>query len=220
MSAVAAGTTPRRSTGLRVVRTLCVRLAVALGTLLLISVITFAATNAMPWDPARIALGKLATPGSSRVRPSEGLDRPVVTRYCVGRARGPGGWGQSVLANRASVRSEVVPRMIRRASSAGSCSSSRSCCAFALGVYSGSVAAGPPIRRLAVTLIFNATPEFVTALLVVVLFAVELDWLPIESASGIVRVGHRDTIKAYIAPVLTLVGAHALHDADGAHQRA
>jgi peptide/nickel transport system permease protein len=64
------------------VRTLCVRLAVALGTLLLISIITFAATNAVPSDPARVALGKLASPAEvEQYRKSEGLDRPLVPRY-------------------------------------------------------------------------------------------------------------------------------------------
>ena len=209
MSAVAAGTTPRRSTGLRVVRTLCVRLAVALGTLLLISVITFAATNAVPSDPARVALGKLASPAElAEYRKTEGLDRPVVPRYFEWLGRYvQGDWGHSVLANQLSVRSEVVPRMIRTLILGGVSLIFALMLAFMLGAYTGRRSGGPADFVVStVTLIFNATPEFVTALLVVVLFAVKLDWLPIESASGILYgSGIWDTIKAYIAPVLTLV---------------
>ena len=209
MSAVATGTAPRRSTGLRVVRTLCVRLAVALGTLLLISVITFAATNAVPSDPARVALGKLASPAElAEYRKSEGLDRPVVPRYFEWLGRYvQGDWGHSVLANQLSVRSEVVPRMIRTLILGGVSLIFALAFAFMLGAYTGRRSGGPADFVVSgVTLIFNATPEFVTALLVVVVFAVKLDWLPIESASGILYgSGPCDTVSAYIAPVVTLV---------------
>lgn len=185
------------------------RLAVALGTLLLISVITFAATNAVPSDPARVALGKLASPQElAEYRKTEGLDRPVVPRYFewLGRYL-QGDWGHSVLANQLSVRSEVVPRMIRTLILGGVSLFFALTLAFMLGAYTGRRSGGPADFVVsAVTLIFNATPEFVTALLVVVLFAVKLDWLPIESASGILYgSSFWDTIKAYIAPVLTLV---------------
>jgi peptide/nickel transport system permease protein len=195
--------------GLRVARTLCVRLAVALGTLLLISVITFAATNAVPSDPARVALGKEASPAElAEYRKTEGLNRPVVPRYFEWLEHYlQGNWGHSVLANKLSVRSEVVPRMERTVILGGVSLIFALTLAFLLGAYTGRRSGGPADFLVsAVTLIFNATPEFVTALLVVVLFAVKLDWLPIESASGILYgSGFLDTVKAYIAPVLTLV---------------
>jgi peptide/nickel transport system permease protein len=185
------------------------RLAVALGTLLLISIITFAATNAVPSDPARVALGKLASPAElAQYRKTEGLDRPVVPRYFewLGRYL-KGDWGHSVLANQLSVRSEVVPRMERTLILGGVSLVFALTLAFLLGAYTGRRSGGPADFVVsAVTLIFNATPEFVTALLVVVLFAVKLNWLPIESASGVLYgSGLFDTVKAYIAPVLTLV---------------
>jgi peptide/nickel transport system permease protein len=55
-------------------------------------------------------------------------------------------------------------------------------------------------------LIFNALPEFVTALLVLVLLAVKLKAFPIESGSGILYgSGPLDVVRSYVLPVLTLV---------------
>jgi peptide/nickel transport system permease protein len=188
---------------------LCVRLAVALGTLLLISIITFAATNAVPSDPARVALGKLASPAEvEQYRKSEGLDRPLVPRYFEWLGRYVrGDWGHSVLANQLSVRSEVLPRMGRTVILGGASLAIALLLALALGTWTGQRSGGPgDFAVSAVTLIFNALPEFVTALLVVVVFAVELDWLPIESASGILYgSGVLDATRSYVLPVATLV---------------
>lgn len=185
------------------------RLAVALGTLLLISVITFAATNAVPSDPARVALGKEASPAElAEYRKAEGLNRPLVPRYAEWLERYvKGDWGHSVLANQLSVRSEVVPRMLRTLILGGVSLLFALTFAFLLGAYTGRRSGGPADFLVSVvTLIFNAVPEFVTALLIVVVFAVKLDWLPLESASGILYgSGVFDAVKSYIAPVLTLV---------------
>src|SRR4051812_23924691 len=58
------------------------RVALALVTLFLISIIVFAATQALPSDPARAILGRNATPESlTALREQLHLDRPVVTQY-------------------------------------------------------------------------------------------------------------------------------------------
>jgi peptide/nickel transport system permease protein len=186
-----------------------VRLAVAIGTLLLISVITFAATNAVPADPARVALGKEASPADlAAYRKQQGLDRPVVQRYfrwLDGYVRGD--WGTSVLANNVSVRSEVVPRLIRTIILGAVSLTIAVGLAFLLGAWTARRSGGPgDFAVSAVTLIFNALPEFVTALLVLVLLAVKLKAFPIESGSGILYgSGPLDVVRSYVLPVLTLV---------------
>jgi len=192
----------------RVVRALLVRLAVAIGTLLLISVITFAATNAVPADPARVALGKEASQADLVVyRKEQGLDKPVVERYVhwLGNYL-RGDWGKSVLASQVSVRSEVVPRMIRTIILGAVSLTIAIALGFLLGAWTARRSGGPADFAVsAVTLIFNAVPEFVTALLVLVLLAVKLKAFPIESGSGILYGSVIDTVRSYVLPVLTLV---------------
>jgi peptide/nickel transport system permease protein len=191
---------PRRG-GRRGGRLLATRLAVALGTLFLISIITFAATNAVPSDPARVALGKTATAEQlAEYREQEGLDEPVVERYVTGD------WGHSVLAGQTDVREEVVPRLLRTLLLGTIAVALSVMVAFALGVATGrrSGRAGDLATSI-VTLIFNSLPEFVTGLLVLVIFAVQLGWLPIESASGIFYGSFGDAVKSYVLPVLSLV---------------
>src|ERR687886_337825 len=58
------------------------RILLGLLTLFLISVIVFAATQALPSDPARAILGRNATPDSLAIlRKQLHLDRPVVSQY-------------------------------------------------------------------------------------------------------------------------------------------
>ncbi len=58
------------------------RVLLGLVTLLVVSVIVFAATQALPSDPATAILGKEATPASVAALSAKlGLDRPVTTQY-------------------------------------------------------------------------------------------------------------------------------------------
>ena len=59
-----------------------VRVAWLLASLLLASLLIFAATNALPGDVAQVILGINASPGEAeRLRAELGLDRPFLTRY-------------------------------------------------------------------------------------------------------------------------------------------
>jgi peptide/nickel transport system permease protein len=192
----------------RVGRRIGVRLAVAVGTLLLISVITFAATNAVPSDPARAALGKEASQADLvEYRKQEGLDRPLVPRYFSWLGHYVrGDWGTSVLANHTKVRGEVVPRMLRTLLLAMIAMAISVALAFWIGVATGrrSGRAGDLVTSI-VTLIFNSMPEFVTALAILILLGVELKWLPIESGSGIFYGDTADAVKSFAMPIITLV---------------
>jgi peptide/nickel transport system permease protein len=58
------------------------RIALAIVTLFLVSVIVFAATQALPSDPAKALLGRNATPDSLKaLREQLHLNRPAVTQY-------------------------------------------------------------------------------------------------------------------------------------------
>lgn len=58
------------------------RVVLGIITLLLVSMVIFFATNALPGDPAQAILGPRATPQNLKVLRAElGLDRPIATRY-------------------------------------------------------------------------------------------------------------------------------------------
>ncbi len=58
------------------------RLLLGLGTLLLVSIVVFAATQLLPGDAARAVLGKATTPERlDALRVQLHLDRPATTQY-------------------------------------------------------------------------------------------------------------------------------------------
>ena len=70
------------SNGLGVAKFVLRRILLGLLTLLLVSIIVFAATQALPSDPATAILGRNATPASvGALREALGLDRPLLTQY-------------------------------------------------------------------------------------------------------------------------------------------
>lgn len=183
------------------------RLAIALGTLLLISVITFAATNAVPANPALAALGKGASAAQvAQYSKQEGLDKPLVPRYFTWLGNYVrGDWGTSVLANRTSVTSEVIPRMLRTLVLGSIAMILSIALAFWIGVSTGRRSGSlSDLGTSLVTLIFNSLPEFVTAIAVLIVFGVWIGWFPIESGSGILFGHGWDQVKSYAMPVITL----------------
>jgi peptide/nickel transport system permease protein len=188
-----------------VARFLGTRLVLAVLTLVVISAITFFATNVVPSDPARIALGKDATPEQLlEYNRQQGLDRPVVERYVhwvADAARGR--WGTSVLSQQ-TVTSMVIPRIGRTALLGLLAMLIAVPAAFILGVYSAQRSGKPVDGAISFSALFiNSLPEFVVAVTLLVVFGVELGWLPIES-SGVAFGTGLDVAKAYILPVLTL----------------
>src|ERR1700674_473230 len=96
------------------VRFVIARLGWAVITIAVISVVTFLATNVVPSDPAKAALGKFATADEvAAYRTQQGLDRPVVQRYVEWIEHlTQGNWGSSVLS-KIKVTQVVAPRIPR-----------------------------------------------------------------------------------------------------------
>jgi peptide/nickel transport system permease protein len=181
------------------------RFALAVLTLFLISVVTFLATNVVPSDPARSALGKFATPAQVEAyREEQGLNRPVLTRYAEWLSGFvTGDWGTSVYS-RQPVADQVVPRIARSVILAGAAMLIAVPIAFLLGVYTGQRSGRPADVGISFGALFvNSMPEFVVGLVLLVLFAVEAGVLPIESSAASLGSG-AERVEAYILPVLTL----------------
>jgi peptide/nickel transport system permease protein len=154
--------------GLLVRRTL-----LGLVTLLLVSVIIFAATQALPGDPARAILGRFATPASlEALRDQLHLNRPVVQQYLSWlKGLATGDLGRSLAATGDPVTTVIGKRVENSAVLVGLAA----LVSVPLSILIGVVAARrrdrlfDHVSSLAL-LALAATPEFVVGILLVVIF--------------------------------------------------
>jgi peptide/nickel transport system permease protein len=192
------------------VRFLAQRLLIGLVTLLLLSALTFLATNVVPNDPARLALGRTATPEQLRAyEAQQGLDQPIVKRYFtwIGDFV-QGDWGTSTRTGE-PVKEEVMPRVARTLTIALIAMLIAIPLAFLMGAWLGrrtgsSVDVGAALGLL----LLNSLPEFVTGLVLLTIFAVELGWLPVESSGAVFATGSAK-LEAYVLPIMTVVAVYA-----------
>ena len=160
------------------------RLGFVVLTILLSSVIIFVATQVLPGDVTTMILGRFATEqAKENLREELGLDKPAIVQYGTWLGNFvTGDWGTSISTN-----SEIRPLVFDRLGN----SAMLAVVAFALfvpvGILLGLIAA---LRRnswadqtISVgALAFIGLPEFVTALFLISIFSIQLDWLPAQSA--------------------------------------
>lgn len=181
------------------------RVGLALITLLLLSIIVFALAQLLPGNVGRAVLGPYATEGSvAELNAQLGVDRPVVVQYLdwVGGVL-TGDLGMS-LAAQAPVWDVLEPALAN--------SLKLALLAFVivvpLGIFGGVVAglrAGRPTDRVITvsSLSLSAMPEFVTGIVLILVFSIWLGWLPVtaqweEGAGPLTQVRH------LLLPALTL----------------
>lgn len=187
------------------VRPLGVRFALALLTLGLISIVTFLATNVLPGDPVQAALGRAPTPAQREAFvQQQGLNEPVAKRYVVWMSHFVrGNWGRSTITNR-PVRPEVLTRIARTALLAVMAILIAVPLGMALGVLSAKRSGTMPDLIGSTFTVFIATlPEFVIGIILLLLFGVYLNWLPVES-SALQSMQIGSGIQYYALPALTL----------------
>ena len=184
------------------------RLALGVVVLALVSVVVFAATQALPGDPARSILGRSATPASLKaLREQLHLNRPVLSQYTswvTGLLHGDMG---TSLAAREPVSTYLHDRLINSAFLvivAGIISIPFS---IAIGAYAA-------LRRDGIfdvtssigTLLLAALPEFVVGVTLVVLFATTV-FPHVFPGVSYLSPGQRpwSELKEMVLPILTLV---------------
>jgi peptide/nickel transport system permease protein len=182
-------------------------------SLLIASVVIFWIVQALPGDVAQATLGLNATPEAlANLRQQWGLDRPVIVRY--GAWLGgllQGDLGASYLTGR-TVISQIQPCLAVTSWLTGLAMPLAVLVAVPIGIvaalwrrrWQGLVASG--LSQLGM-----AVPVFLTGIVLVVIFAVGLGWLP---ANGYVPLtGPRgqfgEWLRHLILPVVTLVIAQA-----------
>ena len=191
-------------------RTIAKQVGSALLTLLVISIVTFAATNVKsPEDVARNALGRETTEEQLQAYLKEhGLDRPVHERYVAWLGDFVrGDWGISAVTNR-PVRDDVVPRFEKTLILSLVSLLVSLPISVAIAVYMARrVGSATDFGLLMGTVVVAALPEFVVGIGLLMLFAVTLGWLPVDSTGLSFATSFGDQVKAYILPALTLVFA-------------
>jgi len=182
------------------------RLAAIPLTLLGASLLVFAATVVLPGNVARTILGREASDASVAALSAElGLDRPLPAQYLswLGRFL-TGDWGTSATL-RAPVRELVLDRLGASMLIAGIAFVVLVPVALGLGLLAGLHHDRWPDRLISgVALGLGATPEFVTGVVLLVVFAATLHWFP-TSARLPPGAGSLDTLWHLTLPVVSLV---------------
>ncbi|TMJ97567.1 MAG: ABC transporter permease [Actinobacteria bacterium] len=186
-------------------RFLLTRIGLALITLVLVSIMVFAVSQLLPGDVGRTILGPYATNAQVASLDHElGVDKPLLVRYknwIVGFVQGD--WGQSALLNQ-PVRPVVLHRLANSLMLGG----------FALvlivpfSILMGVLAAlhyGKTVDRLiSVTgLSLIALPEFVAGVILLVLFAVKVQWFPVSSS--VPKANPVDWFRQFLLPSIPLM---------------
>jgi peptide/nickel transport system permease protein len=184
------------------------RIALGIVTLFLVSVVVFAATQALPGDAARAFLGRNATPQSlATLRQQLGLDKPVVTQY-VDWLKGfvTGDLGHSLTGSQEPVSTLIGPEVKNSAF----LMLISALISIPLAIAIGAVAARRRDKAFdhvssMFMLVFAALPEFVTAILLIVLFGTTV--FHIFPPVSLIPPGSNpwDHPKELVLPVTTLV---------------
>jgi peptide/nickel transport system permease protein len=189
------------------------QVGIALLTLFVISLVTFAATNyKSPEEVARAALGREAAKVQLDAYLKEhGLDKPIYVRY--GNWLGDfvqGDFGTSPVTGR-SVRDDIGPRFTRTLILSLAAILVALPLSVAIGVFMARrIGQASDFALLIGTVIVAAMPEFVVGIGLLMLFAVTLGWLPVDSTA--ISFGtFTEQSKAYVLPALTLVLAMVPH---------
>lgn len=181
------------------------RALVAVLTLLVLSAVVYFASRLLPANPARAALGKTASAAQvHRFIVQQGLDRSAIAGYLswLGHLI-QGNWGTSLLSQSPVVHL-ALPRLLQTFLLAVLGFAVGSLIAIPLGYLAGARADSRLDLIISTGVVgLAALPEFVVAVALLVIFAVDLRWLPVTSGA-IVSQGYGNPLLAYILPAASL----------------
>jgi peptide/nickel transport system permease protein len=178
------------------------RLGLALITLWLLSVIVFVLGQVLPSDPGRSILGPLAAPSAVHALDHQlGVDKPILTQYWHWITHFPG-TSYQYQAPIGPILTSALGRSLKLAIFAF-------VILVPLGIIGGVVSAlnaGKPIDRT-ISIVGQSmltVPEFVSGIVLIVVFSIALGWLPV-SATAPTGSGFFTQLKYLILPVIPLV---------------
>lgn len=162
------------------------RLGLALLTVFVVTTAIFFMTNILPGDPATRILGNLAEPENvAKLRKDLGLDRPLLAQYWTWLSNTLQGDLGNSIQHRVPVVDYILPAIglsLRLAAIAFLLTVPLSI----LGGITAGVMRGKPVDRVITVggLSAAVVPEFVWAVLLVLIVGVRLQWLPTSAYPG------------------------------------
>jgi len=182
------------------------RLGLMVLTLWLLTVIVFFGGQILPGDPARATLGNLAAPSAVQALDHElGVDRPLITRYLSWL----GGLLHGDLGTSYSYRTAVEPFIRAALINSVKLAALAFVIVVPLGIIGGVIAAlyegRAADRAISVTgLSLSSVPEFVSGIVLIVVFGVTLKVLPVTASAG-AGAGVWNQFRHLILPAIPLV---------------
>ncbi|MDP6365447.1 MAG: ABC transporter permease [Nitrospinota bacterium] len=157
------------------------RLLLLIPTLFGITLIVFLAMQAIPGDPVEVYLGSFYDEATAKsIRAEYGLNQPILTQYVrwVGRLV-QGDWGKEVLSG-----DQVLLRITERLWVSAELIAGAMIVALIIAIPAGIVSAVRPYTGIDYTAMTGAMmgvsiPEFFGGILLVLLFSLQLGWLPV-----------------------------------------
>jgi peptide/nickel transport system permease protein len=208
------------------------RLASALGTMLLVSIVIFGMSLLMGGDAAEAILGQSATPEAlAGLRAAMHLDRPAYWRYLSWLGGLLSGHPGTSLVTGLPVVTMIGPRLASSLLLAGLTALVSVPIALTFGILAA-VKRGSIFDRTVsvVSIAIVSVPEFLIATLAVMLFAVTLHWLPalssmrdVESLGGMARVFAMPVISlacVVIAQMIRMTRAAVIDALDSSYAEA
>jgi peptide/nickel transport system permease protein len=162
------------------------RLGLMILTLWLLTLIVFFGGQILPGDPARATLGNLAAPSAVQALDHQlGVDRPLLTRYLSWL----GGLLHGDMGTSYAYRTAVEPFIRAALINSVKLAALAFVIVVPLGIIGGVIAAlyagRGTDRIISVTgLSLSSVPEFVSGIVLLVIFGVELKWLPVTASAG------------------------------------
>lgn len=183
------------------------RLVSAIPVFLGITIIVFLIMSLIPGDPATAILGSYATPENvEKLNQDLGLDKPMVRRYGIWLGNMlTGDFGRSYSLNR-PVLDEILERFNATLILAGTSFVLCSVLGILAGVISAARQYGLADKAITfVVLIGISVPSFFLGMMMILLFAVKLRWLPVSGMYAIYGGGDLpDLLNHLIMPALAL----------------
>jgi peptide/nickel transport system permease protein len=182
------------------------RIALGLFTLWIVSLLIFGGTEILPGDVATAILGQSRTPEAvAAIRASLGLSRPAYVRYADWLSHFVRGDIGKSLANQRDIAPEIRDRLGNTLFLAGVAAS----ISVPLSILLGLIAAIRPDSLFdrvvnALTLTTISFPEFFIGYVLIIVFAVKLDWFP-SLAMISDDMGFWKRLDAVALPAATLV---------------
>jgi len=180
------------------------RLGLAVITLFILSLIVFFAAQVLPGDPARSILGPLAASSAVKALSHQlGTDKPVIDQYWTWISHiVQGQFGQSY-----QYRSAIGPLLGSALVNSLKLAALAFVIVVPLGILGGIVAAlnvGKPIDRVISVFGLSATviPEVVSGIVLILVFAIGLNVLPLSASGGS---GFGGTVYHLLLPAIPLV---------------